>query len=144
MHLYGRNPPTFSGQQHLWRFLSLWHLSGDIRYRRDPYQRNPGMRKIRQCCLPILFYSSRSQNLFGCRRHHRPDRTIPDKARKWWGRLHQRWNKNATVRTSVGNILFHNSIVEKMQKLCYNASACFTKTRAYSRRKEKETYVIHN
>nr|DAW86503.1 MAG TPA: hypothetical protein [Bacteriophage sp.] len=19
MHLYGRNPPTFSGQQHLWR-----------------------------------------------------------------------------------------------------------------------------
>lgn len=32
-----------------------------------------------------------------------------------------------TVRTSVGNILFHNSIVEKMQKLCYNASACFTK-----------------
>ena len=126
MHLYGRNPPTFSGQQHLWRFLFLWHLSGDIRYRRDPYQRNPGMRKIRQCCLPILFYSSRSQNLFGCRRHHRPDRTIPDKARKWWVGCTSSGIR-ATVRTSVENILFHNSIVEKMQKLCYNASACFTK-----------------
>nr|DAW86504.1 MAG TPA: hypothetical protein [Bacteriophage sp.] len=52
------------------------------------------MRKIRQCCLPILFYSSRSQNLFLCRRHYRPDRTIPDKARKWWGRLHERGNKD--------------------------------------------------
>ena len=37
--------------------------------------------------------------------------------------------------------MFLYADVEKMQKLCYNASACFTKTRAYSRRKEKKSML---
>ena len=132
LHLYGRNPPAFSGMRNLdisSAFFFPWYSSGIYVPSMTLVSGIRKWGKSVDAVCPLLFFSSRSAKTYlGVGAViSRPDGTIPDKARKWWGTGSTRAGIKTTVRTSMGNILFHNSIVEKMQKLCYNASACFTK-----------------